>query len=286
MENPEDPGEEPFPSVFRAPPVCALREQWAATDVCFDQCEFGLDFIKPTQVLSSSAVFQRLRRRCSHGPNAHKAMLGKDAQGAFVTTAQSRYPPRLCEALAACVVDVVAAVVAADEAPPGGKLEEGRQGVGAEEADEQWRMKRVPSIGTCWDPLERWKETFRVRWRTSEHNNIGELRTVILALRHVNRSNRAWDSRILMITDSLVSLGVLAKGRTSSWPLLRLARQGAALTMAFGFRVYYRYVESKRNYADGPSRGFPLGVAPAWVGALERRKEIQRALQRRYTASC
>ena len=135
------------------------------------------------------------------------------------------------------------------------------------------------------DDLERWKETFRVRWRTSEHNNIGELRTVILALRHASRSSRAWDSRILMITDSLVSLGVLAKGRTSSWPLLRLARQGAALTMAFGFRVYYRYVESKRNHADGPSRGFPLGVAPAWVGAQERRKEIQRALQRRSTAS-
>ena len=88
-----------------------------------------------------------------------------------------------------------------------------------------------------------------------------------------------------MITDSLVSLGVLAKGRTSSWPLLRLARQGAALTMAFGFRVYYRYVESKRNYADGPSQGFPLGVAPAWVGALERRKGILVALQVRCTAS-
>ena len=120
-----------------------------------------------------------------------------------------------------------------------------------------------------------------MKWKRDEHNNIGELRTIILGLRHCSRSSRSWDSRLLMITDSLVSLGVLAKGRTSSWPLLRLARQAGALTMAFGYRVYYRYVESKRNYADGPSRGFPVGVAPEWVGLQEKRRQRQLALQRR-----
>ena len=90
IENPEDLGEEPFPSIFLAPPLCDLREQWKATDVCFDQCEYGLEHRKPTRVLSSAAVSWRLRRRCSHGWGAHDPLVGKDAGGAFRTTAQSR----------------------------------------------------------------------------------------------------------------------------------------------------------------------------------------------------
>ena len=58
----------------------------------------------------------------------------------------------------------------------------------------------MPSIDACGDPLERWKETFWVRWRTSGHNNIGELRIVILALRHASCSSKAWGSRLLLIT--------------------------------------------------------------------------------------
>ena len=127
--------------------------------------------------------------------------------------------------------------------------------------------------------LERWRETCRWNWRkekAKEHNNIGELRGVIMAIRHVTRARTGWDRRTLVITDSLVALGVLAKGRSRSWPLLRLARQAAALILLFDVRLYLRYVESKRNHADGPSRGFPVGVAPAWVEEAERREMWKR----------
>ena len=35
--------------------------------------------------------------------------------------------------------------------------------------------------------------------------------------------------------------------------------------MLCNFRLYMRYVESKRNHLDGPSRGYGLGLAPQWV---------------------
>ena len=210
-------------------------------------------------------------------------MTGKDEDGVFQTTAQSRYPSELCEILAACIIDVIMISPRVGEQPAPGAKQCGHSGLPSgcrdhaldpnEHAlDGEYLMAKAPSINEAWDPLERWSETFRVRWKGHEHNNIGELRTLILALRHLARSSGSWDKRVLLITDSLVSLGVLAKGRSASWPLLRLARQAAALVMTIGIRPYYRYVESKRNHADGPSRGSPIGVAPAWVGAKERRE--------------
>ncbi len=66
----------------------------------------------------------------------------------------------------------------------------------------------------------------------------------------------------MIFTDSLVSLGVFLKGRSSSRPLLRLARKAAAITLGPSMRRHLRGVESGRNVADGPSRGHGVGPAP------------------------
>ena len=125
-----------------------------------------------------------------------------------------------------------------------------------------WVPLKAPSIGQNWSVLTRWTELFRTKWKIAEHNNVGELRMAVAALRHLSRSRRHWDNRVMLIGDSLVAIGVLAKGRSSSPPLLRLARQAASIQLILGVRLYLRWVESKRNLADGPSRGHRIGIAP------------------------
>ena len=63
------------------------------------------------------------------------------------------------------------------------------------------------------------------------------------------------------MVDSMVALGCLSKGRSSSPALLRLARIVAAHSALFGLRLLFRYVASELNVADGPSRGKHIGAA-------------------------
>ena len=128
----------------------------------------------------------------------------------------------------------------------------------------------MPAVSKKWDPLARWSEVVRLRWRIADHNNLGEVRILVLALRRLARSSRSWDKRVLCISDSLVAIGALSKGRSPSWPVLRLCRMAAAVQLAAGIRPYFRWVPSKRNHADGPSRDFPIGVAPDWVVEADR----------------
>ena len=93
---------------------------------------------------------------------------------------------------------------------------------------------------------------------------------MVLALRRLARSRSSWDKRVLMIGDSLVAIGALAKGRSPSWPILRLCRMAAAVQLITGIRPYWRWIPSKRNHADGPSRGFPIGQAPEWIQEADR----------------
>ena len=65
----------------------------------------------------------------------------------------------------------------------------------------------------------------------------------------------------MIITDSLVSLGAILKGRSGSPPILWLLRKMASLVIASGVRIYPIWIESERNHADGPSRDQPIGQA-------------------------
>ena len=79
-------------------------------------------------------------------------------------------------------------------------------------------------------------------------------------LRHLCRSKAAHGRKVLVLMDSMAALGVIGKGRSSSPPLLRLARQRAAYELAFDIYLTVRYIPSEVNPADGPSRGGPVGT--------------------------
>ena len=136
---------------------------------------------------------------------------------------------------------------------------------------QQLRKERVPEVAECWDSLARWRICYKTQWVRREHNNISELRTVVAAFRNAVRTRSNWGCRVLVITDSLVALGAGARGRSSSYPLNRLLRQLAATVLATKIKTYLRWIGTKRNAADGPSRGFAVGHAPEWVEERERK---------------
>jgi len=121
---------------------------------------------------------------------------------------------------------------------------------------------QVPDVSENWDPISRWMETFRWTWQISEHINICEMRTGLAGIRHAVRSRVSHGRRILMIGDSLVTIGAYSKGRSSSAPLLHLCRRMAAYVLFYRITVVWRWIQTYRNHADGPSRGGPLGVMP------------------------
>ena len=85
-----------------------------------------------------------------------------------------------------------------------------------------------------------------------------------------NRHNRH-----LVITDSLVSIGAVMKGRSSSPPILRLLRNLAAWLLLSGATVYARWVPSGRNWADGPSRGRSIQAEAKHRAPLVRYDPLQ-----------
>ena len=120
----------------------------------------------------------------------------------------------------------------------------------------------APPVGPNWDDKGRWRVVVTVDWQHNEHNNVTEARTALLAIRRQARRMGAWGHRVLVIGDSQVTIGVLAKGRSSSWGLLRQCRKLAALHLGLGITLVMRYIPTDRNLADGPSRGWRIGVAP------------------------
>ena len=60
----------------------------------------------------------------------------------------------------------------------------------------------------------------------------------------------------LILTDSKVMLGVAQKGRSSVPQLNRFARRLAALTLGYRQCFFFRWVPTKLNPADEPSREF------------------------------
>ena len=76
-----------------------MRDHHGAHDYVFDQCQYGLTCMKPTQLLLDT-VINTMSNQCAHPRGYHTTKKGKDASG-FKTKQQSLYPSELCQALAA-----------------------------------------------------------------------------------------------------------------------------------------------------------------------------------------
>jgi hypothetical protein len=87
-------------------------------------------------------------------------------------------------------------------------------------------------------------------WEYPDHINALEFRSVLDML-GLAVGGHTHPLRV----DSQVVLGILRKGRSSSWSLNKLARRAAGLQLARGVGVTVDYVPSAANPADGPSRG-------------------------------
>ena len=106
------------------------------------------------------------------------------------------------------------------------------------------------------NPLEwEWDDVLATQWKVlGEHINVYEMRAYLLALRWRTRYSRCIGSKFLHLVDSRVSLGVVAKGRTTSWNLRKVLSKINAICLAGSLAPLLGYCRSHLNPADAPSR--------------------------------
>ena len=99
-----------------------------------------------------------------------------------------------------------------------------------------------------------WRPIFSVHWSKKEHINALEMRSIYLALLWKARSLRFCNRKLFHLTDSYVSLSILAKGRTSSFQLQPICRKIAAFLLGGGSHLVLSHVDSADNPTDEGSR--------------------------------
>ena len=120
-----------------------------------------------------------------------------------------------------------------------------------------------------------WHSVLAARYSREEHINVLELKANLLHLRWRLRAKKRMGSRFLHLLDSQVCLGVLTKGRSSSWRLNRVLNRCNSLTLAAGLFPLYGYVRSDWNTSDRPSRTWAKKKPPA-AKSFPKRKSPSR----------
>lgn len=107
----------------------------------------------------------------------------------------------------------------------------------------------VPSRLWIWRIIAGWK------WKgAGEHINSLELRAILTAIRWRVEHQLHHGKRFIHLTDSLVCLHCLTRGRSSSLKLRRTMARVNALILASGVHPLWGYVHTDSNPADRPSR--------------------------------
>ena len=103
--------------------------------------------------------------------------------------------------------------------------------------------------------LWRWREVTGWQWRHSgEHINVLELRAILTTLRWLVIRRNGHRKRFLHLTDSLVCLHSLSRGRSSSKKLRHVLMRINSLILAADLHPIWGYVHTAQNPADRPSR--------------------------------
>ena len=101
-----------------------------------------------------------------------------------------------------------------------------------------------------------WRTVCGWTWKGSkEHINNLEMRAVLCALRWRILKQKTRGHRLVHLTDSLVCLHTLTRGRTSSRKLRRTVARINALLLLSQNAAVWTYVHTALNPADAPSRG-------------------------------
>ncbi|CAE8638853.1 unnamed protein product, partial [Polarella glacialis] len=115
----------------------------------------------------------------------------------------------------------------------------------------------IPVIGPEWDKQDRYTLLVAApRHHTAEHINIKEMRVLLMGVRRCCRDRSALGHRVLLLSDNLVSVLALEKGRSSSYSLNLLCRRAAAYSIGGRISFRFRHIGTDRNVADAPSRWF------------------------------
>ena len=102
--------------------------------------------------------------------------------------------------------------------------------------------------------LWRWRIVAGWQWMDArEHINSLELRAILTSLRWRIEHQLHIKTRYIHLTDSLVCLHCLSRGRSSSRRLRRTMSKINALVLASGSQPVWGYVHTDQNPADKPS---------------------------------
>eukprot|EP00438_Fugacium_kawagutii_P018578 Skav220209 [mRNA] locus=scaffold2858:239229:240881:+ [translate_table: standard] len=107
----------------------------------------------------------------------------------------------------------------------------------------------VPSKLWSWRIVSGWKWT-----KGQEHINVLELRAILTTLKWRVEHRLHSGVRLLHLTDSLVCLHCLSRGRSSSRKLRRTLSRINALILVSNLQPVWGYIHTDQNPADKPSR--------------------------------
>ena len=114
--------------------------------------------------------------------------------------------------------------------------------------------------------LWKWRAVCGWPWRLSGfHINVLEMQAVLTTLQWRVRKRQNFKCRFLHLTDSLVTLHSLSRGRSSSRKLRSVLSKINATLLACDLHPVWGYVSTKQNPADRPSR---RPVLKQWVNLL------------------
>ena len=99
-----------------------------------------------------------------------------------------------------------------------------------------------------------WEKGFHTFWPRPQHINQLELKTVLLSVLRGIRSQHWTDKRVFHLSDSYVSISVIAKGRSSSKMLNRLLKILNAHLLLHNVYLIMGHIESTENPTDAESR--------------------------------
>ena len=107
-----------------------------------------------------------------------------------------------------------------------------------------------------------WSMLLSCKWQRPEHIIALEGRSLVFSLRHVSRPRSCMHQRFLLLSDSMVNILGLSKGRTSARGLLRPCRQFCGIALRRDAQPQLRWLPSELNVADPPSRNHRF--IPRW----------------------